>query len=343
MRRAIFYTLLALSILTTGVSCRRNIYKADIKNVNVSLEVKRLEKDLFTINPARLRDSLSYLESRYDGFLKFFGYVINIGEAGDSSWIAGLTSFCTNKGNNELYQFTLGIFPDIKWIEKDVTEAFRRYHFFFPSKKIPAVYTCITGFNNSIIVGDSALGISLDKYLGPDNSFYRRLEVYRYQLAKMNPGNILPDCIYGWVSTEWSFSGTGYLQNNSLADMIHEGKILFIVKLMMPGIPDDRLFGFTPGQVKFCRDNEGRMWQYLVEHNLLFSSDMLIRKKLTGEAPFTTYFSSESPGRAAVWLGFRIVESYMEKNRDITPGMLMDEKDVQLILEKSRYRPSAGK
>ena len=56
------------------------------------------------------------------------------------------------------------------------------------------------------------------------------------------------------------------------------------------------------------------MWEYLVEHDMLFSTDPMLIKKLTGDAPFTSYFTSESPGRAANWIGFRIVESYMRKN-----------------------------
>ena len=60
------------------------------------------------------------------------------------------------------------------------------------------------------------------------------------------------------------------------------------------------------------------MWQYLIEKDLLFSTDQLTIRKLTGEAPFTSYFTNESPGRAAVWIGFRIVESYMVKNPDIS-------------------------
>jgi hypothetical protein len=81
------------------------------------------------------------------------------------------------------------------------------------------------------------------------------------------------------------------------------------------------------------------MWQYLIEHNLLFSSDQFIIRKLIGEAPFTSYFTNESPGRASVWLGFRIVESYMMKNREISLDSLMKNTDIQGILEKARYSP----
>jgi len=83
------------------------------------------------------------------------------------------------------------------------------------------------------------------------------------------------------------------------------------------------------------------MWQYLIENNLLFSADSFTKKKLMGEAPFTSYFSKESPGRAAVWIGFRIVESYMRHNRNITLEELMSDKDTRAILEKARYSPKA--
>jgi hypothetical protein len=91
--------------------------------------------------------------------------------------------------------------------------------------------------------------------------------------------------------------------------------------------------------MKFCRNNESQMWQYLIENDLLFNSDQLTIRKLTGEAPFTSYFTNESPGRAAVWLGFRIVESYMMKNPGVNLGDLMKNTDIQGLLEKAKYNP----
>jgi len=81
------------------------------------------------------------------------------------------------------------------------------------------------------------------------------------------------------------------------------------------------------------------MWQYLVENNLLFSTDQLTIRKLTGEAPFTSYFTKESPGRAAVWIGFRIIESFMKNSRGLSVEQMMNVKDYQQILEKAKYSP----
>ena len=343
MKSKFLFAFAILAFSTCFISCKRNLYNIDVSGIKVSIEIKRLEKDLFEISPGHITDSLKYLKTRYDGFLKYFGYVINIGEPGDSAWNEGLVRFCTDRLNNEIYQSAMEVFPTLTTLESGLTDAFRHYKYYFPGKNIPGVFTCITGFNNSIITGDSALGIGLDKYLGQDSRFYRQLQIYKYQLDRMEPANILPDCMYGWAASEWDMNSIGYKQNNVLSDIIHEGKLFYFTKCMLPSLSEENIFGFSSGQMEFCRNNEGLMWQYLVEHNLLFNTDMLTRKKLTGEAPFTTYFSSESPGRAAVWTGFRIVESYMKNNRDVTLDKLMSEKDVQMILEKSRYRPTAGR
>ena len=56
---------------------------------------------------------------------------------------------------------------------------------------------------------------------------------------------------------------------------------------------------------------------------MLFSTDGFLIRKFTGEAPFTSYFTEESPGRAVVWTGFRIIERYMSNNPFGDPADLM--------------------
>jgi hypothetical protein len=326
-------------VLISLASCRRNQFIVNTSDIKVDIKIKRLETDLFTLNPGGIKEKIPALQVKYNGFLKFFGYVINIGEINDSTWNEGFVKFCTDKVNNEVFASTMKVYPDIKNLEKDLADAFRHYRYYFPLKKIPGIFTCITGFNNSIIIGDSVLGIGLDKYLGSDSKYYPEMQIYKYQTAKMNPYNIVPDCMYAWASTEWDYKQMGYETDNVLTQMIHEGKLFYFVKSMLPAIDDNLVFGFTDGQMKFCRNNESQMWQYLVEQNLLFSSEQLTKRKLTGEAPFTSYFSKESPGRAAVWTGFRIIESFMINNRSTTLEDLMKNKDIQGILERARYNP----
>jgi len=62
-------------------------------------------------------------------------------------------------------------------------------------------------------------------------------------------------------------------------------------------------------------------------------------QELTGEGPFTSAISKDCPPGIAKWIGWQIVKSYMEKNENVTLEQLMNEKDAQKILSKSKYRP----
>jgi hypothetical protein len=331
--------LLLLPVIVVMNSCKKNHYKVDTRSINVKIKIERLEKDLFSLDPGQIIPAIPSLKKKYGGFLQLFSLVINTGDVNEESFGDFLLRFCSDKQNNEVYEFTMKQFPDIRPVEAGLEDAFRHYLYYFPGRNVPSVFTCITGFNNSIITGDSILGIGLDRYLGADCKYYPRLNIYKYIAARMTPENIVPDCIYGWAASEWDFSVFKYPADNVLAEIIHDGKLKYFEKCMLPETSDELLFGFTQDQMKFCRNNESQMWQYLIENNLLFSSDQFEIRKLTGEAPFTGYFSKESPGRAAVWLGFRIVESYMMKNPGTKIEEMIHKTDVQEILEKARYSP----
>jgi hypothetical protein len=279
------------------------------------------------------------LKKEYGRFLQLFSFVINTGDINDSSFGDFLLRFCSDKQNTEVYTLTMKKFPEVTFIENGLKDAFKHYLYYFPGEKVPGVYTCITGFNNSIITGDSLLGIGLDRYLGADCEYYPRLNIAKYMTAKMTPDNIVPDCIYGWGSSEWDFSDLKYPADNLLTEIIHDGKLRYFEKCMLPETSDDLIFGFTPQQMKFCKSAESEMWQYLIENNLLFSTDQFTIRKLTGEAPFTAYFGKESPGQAAVWLGFRIVEAYMIRNPSVKMADMIHNTDVQEILQEAKYSP----
>jgi hypothetical protein len=343
MSKRLVFLMLILLYFIVPVSCKRDHYKVNISSVRADLAVQRLEKDLFSPDPAEIQANVSFLKDKYDGFLQLFSYVINTGDVNDPSFSDFLIRFCTDRLNNEVFGKVMEKYPDMRNLESGLEQAFRHYLYYFPERIIPKVYTCITGFNNSIIVGDSVLGIGLDRYLGSDCDYYPRLQIYKYISARMNSRNIIPDCMYAWGASEWDYEelteAGKYAANNVMTRMIHEGKCRYFQKCMLPETGDTLIFGFSEDQMDFCTNNEAQMWLYLVEHDLLFSTDHFIIRKLTEDAPFTSYFTSESPGRAAVWIGFRIVESYMMKNPEIRLRELMEETDLQSILEKAKYNP----
>lgn len=82
-------------------------------------------------------------------------------------------------------------------INKDLSDAFSRLRDMLPNIEVPQVYAQIGSLDQSIIVGNGLLGISLDKYLGSNYPLYLR-EDYGYmdeQRDAMTRDFIVPDCI----------------------------------------------------------------------------------------------------------------------------------------------------
>ena len=327
--------ILVLAIYFQG--CRQHPYRTDIEGIKLDLEIHRFEVELFSLDLDSIPEAIPRLESRYGDFFDIFNYrIINIGGADQPAYPDYLKSFLTDYLNNEVYRVTMSVFPDLADLEDKLSDAFRRYQYHFPEMPVPLVYSFISRFNQSIVTSDGLLAVGLDNYLGRDTEFYRRLARPQYQINNMHPGKIPSDCMLGWGITEFEYNDS---VNNVLSNMIYHGRNAYFAKWMLPEEPDSLIMGFTAGQMQFCRNNEARMWEYLVEEKILFETDRMTIQKFTGSGPFTSDFTRESPARAAVWIGWRIVEDYMRYNSMLTLRELMNEQDYMKVLTRSRYNP----
>ena len=70
------------------------------------------------------------------------------------------------------------------------------------------------------------------------------------------------------------------------------------------------------------------MWESILRFQHLYSTDPLVIAKYIGEAPRTSYFPEKAPGKAAVWTGYQIVETYMNKHQESTDSGLIENKST---------------
>lgn len=80
-------------------------------------------------------------------------------------------------------------------LERKLTDAFSRLKTLLPGIKLPHFYTQIGSLDQSIVVSDSLVGISLDKYLGEDYPAYLRYGYTPQQRSMMTSEYIVPDCL----------------------------------------------------------------------------------------------------------------------------------------------------
>lgn len=86
-------------------------------------------------------------------------------------------------------------YHDVSDLNADLTKSFKRLVEMVPQLSIPHVYTQISSLDQSIVVGDSMVGISLDKYLGKDYPIYLKYGFSERQRRMMTRQYIVPDCL----------------------------------------------------------------------------------------------------------------------------------------------------
>jgi len=320
------------------VSCKNNRFDdIDISKSDVKIEVQRFDKDLFVINPDSVDAQLPVLKAKYGQFADlFFEGIIRIGKPENPQYHQFLRSFLADTMVYNSYRRAQTSFSNFDDINKTLTDAFKRYNYHFPSRKIPRVISYISGYNLSVAIDENVVAVGLDRYLGSETPQYKMLGIPRYMANKMIPEKIPSDIVRAWLYGEFVYSDS---VDNLLSNMIYEGELIYITKHLLPNEPEHLIHGFSEEQLKWCKKNEADMWTHLIENKLLFTTNTLEINKFINDAPFTSGFPQESPGRAAVWIGYRIVESLMQRNEQMTLEELMNIKDYQKVLNMARYKP----
>jgi gliding motility-associated lipoprotein GldB len=326
----------SLSLIFMLASCTRNPQKINVSNVSVDLKIRHLDSYLLKQNQDQMKDAIPLMKRWYGDFFDIFTYrMIAIGGTEQPNFSELLYSFVSDTLIRKL-ELNVAQKVDTIHLRKELESAFKHYKYYFPSKELPVIYTCISGFNQSVVISEKLIGISLDKYLGTDSHFYEQLGLPAYKRKNMHPEKIVPDMMQAWADAEWPKSEK---DNSLLSHMIQQGKVLYFMDAMLPDLNDTLKIGFSEKQLEFCRENEAKMWTYLAEHKMLFTTDRMSIKRFIDDGPYTAAFSEESPARTGVWLGWQIVHSYMKKNKDIKLADLMNNPDDQSILNQSGYRP----
>ncbi|MDR0729935.1 MAG: hypothetical protein LBF19_07440 [Prevotellaceae bacterium] len=308
-----------------------------IAAIDLPLVIERLDNDLLRLRDDTACHALPSLREKYGTFFEYYNTgIIHVGESQSALYCDILQRFLRHPIVDSAYRKVHEVYSDDRPLIDELTDAFRHFTFYFPHASIPNIYTYVSGFNESLMLTDSAVGIGLDQFLGNDWPLYTQLGKAAYLRYNMRPERITPACLQAWLTGEYPEPSGG--ESNLLSQLIYEGKILYILRQCIPRKPLEDILGFRPEQLQWCIDNERQLWQYLIEEKLLFVTTPFIIQKYTGDAPFTAGVSQESPGRAVNWIGYRLVSRYMKQSKCSLPE-LMQMHNAQQLLKEARYSP----
>lgn len=108
--------------------------------------------------------------------------------------------------------------------------AFDKLKTFLPDFEVPTVYAQIGALDQSIVVGNNTVGISLDKYLGEDYQLYKRFYSDQ-QRQSMTREYIVPDCLVFYLISLYplhNFEGREQTERD-----LHMAKMMWVVNSVL--------------------------------------------------------------------------------------------------------------
>ncbi|HWS60542.1 MAG TPA: gliding motility lipoprotein GldB [Flavobacterium sp.] len=316
MRKILFI----IAFFVAFVSCdNKSKIEKEVEEIPLDINVERFDKLFFETEPKNLGQ-----------LKKQFPYLFPLGND-DSVWIEKMQ----NPLWRELYTEVQKKYSNFEPVKKELKTLFKHIKFYFPESKVPKVITVISemDYNNKVIYTDSLVIISLEMYLGKDHKFYQFPNYLKQNFEQIH---ILPDLVSSFSIKKIAPN----TDNSLLSQMVYCGKQLYLKDLLLPEYTDADKIGYTPEQNKWCEENEGYIWRYFLENEMLYSEDSKLGNRFVNPAPFSKFYleiDNESPGRVGSWIGWQMVRSFM-KNNDVALETML-KMNAKELFEKSKYKP----
>ncbi len=294
------------------------------------VEIRDYGKALFSVDTSDLQAELKRLKHDYAFFL---------GADLDNPYnILQVRDFVQDPFLRDIYASVREVYPDYDDLEKKLSKLFDAFHEHFPDARLPQVYTYISGLHYEAPVNlvDSVLLIAIDLFMGEDALFYKRIGMPRFIAQRCTPDHVLPlsASVLSYSQVQQPIQG-----EDLISLMINQGRLLYVASRLLPGTPEHLIIGYTPAQFQWCVSNQEKTWAFLVDKDLLFSTDVAVIGKFMRDGPFTVSFPEESPARLGWWIGWKIVQAYMQKHPQTSIQELLNITDAHAFLQASSYKP----
>lgn len=332
--RKYIYILLVMVLCGCG-----NTYQYIPKDIEpVTVEIVRFDSALLAVRTDSVKQDVMQLYADYEEFIPLYVEgVLRLPMEDTAYFSEQLANFLvdTTMGFAQTNALAKKKFANVDSLQEALNTGFSRLHYLYPEWEIPTVYLFVSGFNSTVIYYEDMLGVGVDMYLGSDYPYYNQV-VYDYQKTTMQKEYVVRDMMSMYLAYNIAYNSK---YNRLLEQMIFRGKQLFLLSQLLPDVPAWQVIGYTEEQWAWCEYYERAIWNRIMEKRDLFKTESMLINSYMNEGPFTAEISQESPGRLGLWIGWRIVDSYMRNNENITIQELINEGDAQKILEQSFYKP----
>jgi hypothetical protein len=282
---------------------------------------------------------LAQIKSAYPRMTDVLGNALFHGNNPDSAaFFDRLINYYSEPALHSLYKDAIEYYspdsPEMAGITEELSRGFGQMRKLFPSMQIPAVYLHVSGLQQNVIVADSLLSCSIDKYLGANYPLYEDF-FYAWQRKSMIPGRVAKDCLKAWLKSEYPYRG----KDNVLLDrMIYEGKIIYVLTQLGKDFEYRNIMSLTGEEYDWYLEYEAALWTAIIERKHLYTPEIVTTSKYFQPSP-ATFISEDAPGEPGYFIGYRIVEKYMKRTKSSCEDLL-NNSDAPDLLRQSGYKPN---
>lgn len=325
-----FSLVILTSILVFSCNEKACLDTPDVSDIMIEVPVQRLEEKFkHTSTPEDLEILLRDHPVFSEYYLRRSQY--------PNSKILANTFFdrIKNPGFDTLLMDTERVFGDFTDVKESFKNAFKIIKYYYPEFSPPRMETTVTGFVQDNYISDSLFILGLDYYLGP-KAKYRPVELPSYLLKRYQKPYLAPQVML--VFSRF-FNKMSPKDQTTLGDMIYYGKAYYFARHIMPCTPDSLLTGYTAFETTDIEEHEQVIWAAFLENEALYETNHFIKDKFFMERPKTLEIGEKCPDRIGRWIGWRIINAYMETHPEVTLPQLMAMSDAQEIFRNSKYKP----
>ena len=188
--------------------------------------------------------------------------ILKLGQVNDPEINKRMLNFYQDSTLQTLISDAEAQYANMDDINNDLTTAFKRLKKWIPNLKVPMFYAQISTLDQSIIVSDEAVGISLDKYLGKDYPLYAKY-YSEEQRSSMTRNNILPDCLSFYLLSQFPIKG--FDSCSQIERDYHFGKIQWVVNKVL----EKNFFNgeFVSAVDHYMQDHKTETYSQLLENH----------------------------------------------------------------------------
>lgn len=321
--KSIFFAPLLLPLV---IACGNDPLDIDTSMVSLKISYVDMDSTFRNSDSTELITAMNRYKSTIKDVYEYeFGHCLNMGNVPDSALYGSISAFLSDPYISRLEKRITEKFKNKSAIQAKITDGFRHLKAHFPLEKYPKQIVFVNSlFRSSAATFENDIAVGLEQYLGAKTDVIKELpskEYFEWYKDGMEVKYLERDVLASWISANHLEAP----QSGSLAEsMIHWGKILYFVQAAFPREELDVVIRYSKTDYDWAVKNEYAFWKHLVDQNLLFVMDERTKANMLQEGPFTPGLPEKGPDRLGQFLGWRMVQQYMENHSDLPLSKLKD-------------------